>query len=230
MEKQFDTSEYDRVVECCALKRDLQILPGGSECEIGEKGVSLSGGQKARIALARAVYRDADVYLIDDPFAAVDALVAKHIFENAICKELKGKTRILVTNHTFTLPKADLILFMKDGKLAKKGTYEELLSEGISLIDLMVKKNEENTDLVDPRSPEFERPPSEESGDQNVEHDKGTGKAVEEEERETGQVKLSVAKEYFVMIGIVLFSVMVIASGADQVCQRVYIKERRNHK
>lgn len=76
----------------------LQILPAGDASEIGEKGINLSGGQKHRVALARAVYAAADVYLLDDPLSAVDVHVGRHIFEDCICGELAGKTRLLVTH------------------------------------------------------------------------------------------------------------------------------------
>jgi ABC-type phosphate/phosphonate transport system ATPase subunit len=80
------------------LLHNLQILPAGDASEIGEKGINLSGGQKHRVALARAVYSRADVYLLDDPLSAVDVHVGRHIFEDCICGELAGKTRLLVTH------------------------------------------------------------------------------------------------------------------------------------
>jgi len=76
------------VIEVCALAPDLEILPGGDQTEIGEKGINLSGGQKARVSLARAVYQDADVYLLDDPLSAVDVHVSKILFENCISGQL----------------------------------------------------------------------------------------------------------------------------------------------
>ncbi|VDO76247.1 unnamed protein product [Heligmosomoides polygyrus] len=95
MEKPFDKAFYEELLEACALQQDLAQLSHGDETEIGEKGINLSGGQKARVALARAVYQDCDVYLLDDPLSAVDAHVAKHIFENVIGPDglLAGKTR-----------------------------------------------------------------------------------------------------------------------------------------
>ncbi|KHJ97390.1 ABC transporter, ATP-binding protein [Oesophagostomum dentatum] len=97
MEKTFDKAFYDTVLEACALRQDLAQLPNGDQTEIGEKGVNLSGGQKARISLARAVYQDRDVYLLDDPLSAVDAHVSKHIFNNVIGPNglLAKKTRFL---------------------------------------------------------------------------------------------------------------------------------------
>ena len=78
---QFEEDRYRKVIEVCALLRDFKLMPFGDQTHVGEKGISLSGGQKARINLARAVYRDADICLLDDPLSAVDTAVAKHIFQ-----------------------------------------------------------------------------------------------------------------------------------------------------
>lgn len=106
---------YKKVIESCALKEDLKQLPDGDDTEIGEKGINLSGGQKARIALARAVYQSKDVYFLDDPLSAVDAHVGKHIFDNVIGPNgmLSHTTRILVTNCTSFLQESGKIIVMK---------------------------------------------------------------------------------------------------------------------
>lgn len=106
------------------------MLPAGDLTEIGERGVTLSGGQKARINIARAAYNDADIYLLDDPLSAVDAHVGHHLMDQLICGLLAGKTRILVTHQLQVLSraKADQIFCMKDGKIVESGTYEELVS------------------------------------------------------------------------------------------------------
>lgn len=88
------------MIKACALDSDLAILPNGDRCEIGEKGINLSGGQKARVTLARALYQNTENFFFDDPLAAVDAHVGKHIFEHVIGKNglLRNKTRLLVTH------------------------------------------------------------------------------------------------------------------------------------
>merc|ERR1719258_973888 len=100
---------YQRVLEACALLPDLAILPGGDMTQIGEKGINLSGGQKARVALARACYAQAPTLLLDDPLSAVDAHVGRHIFQHVLGPNglLAGTTRILVTHQTQYLPHAD---------------------------------------------------------------------------------------------------------------------------
>jgi ABC-type multidrug transport system fused ATPase/permease subunit len=109
--------------------------------EIGEKGINLSGGQKQRISLARAVYNDADVYLLDDPLSAVDSHVGKHIFDNVIGPKgiLRGKTRILVTHKIAVLPHVDQILVMKDGRISESGTYSQLIRNQGSFAEFLTE-------------------------------------------------------------------------------------------
>ncbi|XP_019920175.3 multidrug resistance-associated protein 1 [Magallana gigas] len=124
-----DRTRYYTVLETCALLPDLTILPAGDQTEIGEKGVNLSGGQKHRISLARAVYSDADIYLLDDPLSAVDSHVGSHLFNKVIGPTgmLKDKTRVLVTHGIHWLPSVDQIFVLTDGKISENGTYDELL-------------------------------------------------------------------------------------------------------
>ncbi|XP_055636693.1 multidrug resistance-associated protein 1-like isoform X2 [Toxorhynchites rutilus septentrionalis] len=143
--KPFDQRKYDRIIECCALKPDLNMLPGGDQTEIGEKGINLSGGQKQRVALARAVYADADIYLFDDPLSAVDAHVGKHIFENVIGPQgmLVGKSRLLVTHGITFLPNVDNIFVVKDGEISESGTYQELLDQKGAFAEFMINHIQE---------------------------------------------------------------------------------------
>lgn len=99
------------------MTRDLEILPSGDLTEIGEKGINLSGGQKARVGLARAIYANKDLILLDDPISALDANVKKSIFKNVIMGDLKTKTRVLVTHAIDFLHLADRIIVIKDGKV-----------------------------------------------------------------------------------------------------------------
>ncbi|XP_046552046.1 multidrug resistance-associated protein 1-like [Haliotis rubra] len=122
--------KYKQVIEACALTSDLEILPGKDMTEIGEKGINLSGGQKQRVSLARAVYSDADIYLLDDPLSAVDSHVGKHIFQEVVGQKgiLRHKTRLLVTHGVHWLPMTDMIVVLVDGEITEMGTYDELLS------------------------------------------------------------------------------------------------------
>uniref|UniRef100_A0A671NWY3 Multidrug resistance-associated protein 7-like n=1 Tax=Sinocyclocheilus anshuiensis TaxID=1608454 RepID=A0A671NWY3_9TELE len=120
--RDFDSTFYQAVIEACALADDLNILPGGDQTEVGENGVTLSGGQKSRLALARAVYMDKEIYLLDDPLAAVDADVAHHLMEKCILGILKNKTRILCTHRIEFVDKADVVVLMDNGMIVKTGT------------------------------------------------------------------------------------------------------------
>uniref|UniRef100_A0A7M4F5B4 Multidrug resistance-associated protein 1-like n=1 Tax=Crocodylus porosus TaxID=8502 RepID=A0A7M4F5B4_CROPO len=135
---------YERVLEACALLPDLEQLPNGDQTEIGERGVNISGGQKQRVSLARAVYSNADIYLLDDPLSAVDVHVGKHLFEKLIGPSglLKNKTRILVTHSLAFLPQTDLIIVMENGKIADMGTYQELLSKRANFAELLQRHPE----------------------------------------------------------------------------------------
>ncbi|XP_034175482.2 putative multidrug resistance-associated protein lethal(2)03659 isoform X2 [Osmia lignaria lignaria] len=138
--RQMDQHRYDRVIRVCQLKRDFTLFPYGDKTIVGERGISLSGGQRARINLARAVYAEADAYLLDDPLSAVDAHVGKHMFEECIEKYLRGKTRIVVTHQLQYLRNVDRIIVLKDGDIEAEGNYDELAAMGIDFGRLMEKQ------------------------------------------------------------------------------------------
>ncbi|XP_077055732.1 ATP-binding cassette sub-family C member 4 [Siphateles boraxobius] len=141
--KELQPQRYERVLKACALKRDMELLPDGDLTVIGDRGATLSGGQKARVNLARAVYQDADIYLLDDPLSAVDAEVGRHLFEHCICGILKEKPRILVTHQLQFLKAADQILVLKEGHMVASGTYSELQQSGVDFTSLLKKDEEE---------------------------------------------------------------------------------------
>ncbi|XP_054158572.1 ATP-binding cassette sub-family C member 4-like [Oppia nitens] len=144
---EYDEHRYQQVVNVCALDRDFQLFPFGDRTLVGEKGVLLSGGQKSRISLARAIYRQADIYLLDDPLSAVDTQVVKHIFQNCIIDYLKDKTRILVTHQIQFLQVVDKILVLDNGGqcIALGSSYDEI-SKQLNNINLMsYQQNNEYT-------------------------------------------------------------------------------------
>lgn len=120
----FDEERYWKAVKDACLETDLEILEGGDATEIGEKGINLSGGQKARVNIARALYFDAPIMLFDDALAAVDPAVAVHLFK-AIAS-LKNRTRVLVTHALHFLSEVDYVICMHNGNIAERGTYTEL--------------------------------------------------------------------------------------------------------
>lgn len=133
----FDEPRYRSALRVSALERDVELLPSRDECEIGERGINLSGGQKARVSLARAVYANADVYILDDPLSAVDAHVGRFVLTECILGALQGKTRLLVTNNLASLPFVDRVVVLVDGKLAEVGSYAELVGSGGALAGML---------------------------------------------------------------------------------------------
>uniref|UniRef100_A0A8C3A5W1 ATP-binding cassette, sub-family C (CFTR/MRP), member 4 n=1 Tax=Cyclopterus lumpus TaxID=8103 RepID=A0A8C3A5W1_CYCLU len=141
--KALDPQKYERVLRACALKRDLELLPDADLTLIGDRGATLSGGQKARVNLARAVYQDADIYLLDDPLSAVDAEVGRHLFEKCICGFLKNKLRILVTHQLQYLQSADQIVVLRKGEIVAKGKYAELQRSGVDFTALLKEEDQQ---------------------------------------------------------------------------------------
>uniref|UniRef100_A0A6Q2XJP2 ATP-binding cassette, sub-family C (CFTR/MRP), member 4 n=1 Tax=Esox lucius TaxID=8010 RepID=A0A6Q2XJP2_ESOLU len=150
--KDLHPEKYEKVLRDCALQRDMELLPEGDLTVIGDRGATLSGGQKARINLARAVYQDADIYLLDDPLSAVDSEVGRHLFEQCICGILKNKPRILVTHQLQYLQAADQILVLKEGHMVAKGTYMELQRSGVDFTALLKMDEEEGPQTPIPES------------------------------------------------------------------------------
>ncbi|KAB2598731.1 ABC transporter C family member 10-like [Pyrus ussuriensis x Pyrus communis] len=132
-----DTERYRETLERCSLVKDLELLPYGDLTEIGERGVNLSGGQKQRIQLARALYQNADIYLLDDPFSAVDAHTATNLFNEYVMEALSGKTVLLVTHQVDFLPAFDSVLLMLDGEILQAAPYHHLLASSQEFQDLV---------------------------------------------------------------------------------------------
>ncbi|KAH9413433.1 Mrp-4p [Dermatophagoides pteronyssinus] len=201
--KPFMKNRYDSIIDMCALKPDIQILPGGDQTEIGEKGINLSGGQKQRVALARACYAQTDIILMDDPLSAVDSHVSKHIFNRVISNRtglLKNRTRLLVTNNISLLPEFDQIIVLNHGTISETGTYSELMSNSGKFSDFVREfaSNEKQENELD-SSTELHRSSSLSKDDPSTPIAKKSidKKLIETERTETGEVKFSVYITYF---------------------------------
>ncbi|KAJ1853661.1 hypothetical protein LPJ73_002600 [Coemansia sp. RSA 2703] len=154
----FEQEFYNRVIEVCALGPDLEMLPAGDMTEIGENGINLSGGQKARVSLARAVYARADIYILDDPLAAVDAYVGRHIFTHVLGPQgiLRSRARILVTNAVQYLSRVDRVIMLRNGKIAESGSFINLM-EGSGDVYEFVHRFIDSTDHFGANSSTYSR-------------------------------------------------------------------------
>ena len=194
----FDEERFQKVVEVCALQRDLITFPHGDQTFVGEHGVALSGGQQARISLARAVYANADIYILDDPLSAVDAKVREHIFQKCICEYLSSKTRILVSNEVSHMTTADQIVLLSKGNVLTKGSFVEMMESGV----LNTVLNSDRKKASRHAQPESEsRDIQQESGEsedetERVLQDSG-GLQLSEEDRNIGAVSMKLYWKYF---------------------------------
>ncbi|XP_044268658.1 ATP-binding cassette sub-family C member 4-like [Tribolium madens] len=155
--REYDRTLYREVVKVCALEQDFKQFPQGDKTVVGERGVSLSGGQRARINLARAVYKGGDVFLLDDPLSAVDTHVGRHLFEKCILKYLGSKTRVLITHQLQYLKKADHIVVLNEGRVEAQGKFQELINSDLDFTKLLASqdetdKEETSKSLVDRKS------------------------------------------------------------------------------
>ncbi|KZW02976.1 multidrug resistance-associated ABC transporter [Exidia glandulosa HHB12029] len=181
---EFEDQRFRDVLYACALERDIEILPDGIMTEIGERGVTLSGGQKARINLARVAYAKTDIALIDDPLSAVDSHVAKHILEHCLLHgPLSEKTRILVTHQLYVLPYVDEVIYLEDGKVVEQGTYQELVNNGGHFAKLVEEYGAEESQSSEAAVGGHAK----DKADDKKDADKPT-KLVTGDERETGAV------------------------------------------
>ena len=154
----WDPHFYNQTINACALADDFRQLPDGDQTEVGERGISLSGGQKARLSLARAVYARADVYLLDDVLSAVDQHVGRHLIDNVLGSNglLNGKARILATNAINILKDADYMYLLRDRTILEKGTYQQLMAmrgEVSNLVKSASKEEEEQQESEGEQSP-----------------------------------------------------------------------------
>ncbi|EFA03945.1 probable multidrug resistance-associated protein lethal(2)03659 [Tribolium castaneum] len=203
--------KYQEVIRVCALEDDIAQFPYGDNTIVGERGILLSGGQKARINLARAIYKDADIYLLDDPLSAVDARVGKQIFNNCIMNYLKGKCTVLVTHQIQYLSFVDKIYLMVDGKVAVSGSYKELQASGEDFTRLL--KEHEKYD---------------ESEDESVVESKASKEDKEQDEEEETWIQGKVSKKVYIsylrasgnyfrfaVMGMLFIMTEILATGSD---------------
>ncbi|GAA5957716.1 hypothetical protein JCM3765_003743 [Sporobolomyces pararoseus] len=228
----FEKERYQATIEACALKPDLEMFDAGDETEIGERGISLSGGQKARVALARAVYSRAKTVFLDDPLSAVDSHTARHLYRKCLKGPLlENRTVVLVTHHiSLCLPGADFIVKLSDGRIEKQGLVSDL--DQSELQTELIEEDEEAEKLEQVEEVEKKGGPSVDRKEierlaAKVDHETSTatttpgtstpvvsapspskGKLVEEETRQTGRVKWKVYSLYLSSAGYATWSLI----------------------
>ncbi|XP_017616130.1 putative ABC transporter C family member 15 [Gossypium arboreum] len=199
--KDMDDAFYESVLEACALNQDIEMWDNKDMSVVGERGMNLSGGQKQRIQLARAVYSDSDIYILDDPFSAVDAHTGTHLFKKCLKGLLSEKTVIYATHQLEFLDAADLVLVMKDGLVVQSGKYEELIADSDGELVRQMNAHRKSLDQMNPPQDDDSliAKPCQISQIEVIEEKYGDplcfGKLFErsqEEETETGRVKWSV--------------------------------------
>ncbi|KAL7594309.1 hypothetical protein Lser_V15G30327 [Lactuca serriola] len=211
-----DEEKYQYVITKCSLVKDIEMFSFGDQTIIGERGVNLSGGQKQRVQLARALYQDADIYLLDDPFSAVDAHTASSLFKEFIMEALSSKTVLLVTHQVDFLPAFDDILLMEDGKIVETGTYDQLLESSKEFQNLVIALSENSgsdNHTADGSKQKSESPIQEIEKIKSIkEIEQSVGEQlIKKEERESGDTGLRPYKQYLTQSnGVIFFSLSVL--------------------
>ncbi|KAF9019789.1 multidrug resistance-associated ABC transporter [Hymenopellis radicata] len=210
-----DDDKLDEVIQACCLEHDIEMLPQGDMTEIGEKGINLSGGQKARVSLARAAYSPSEIVLLDDPLSAVDAYVGKSILENCLLNgPLATRTRILVTHALHVLDKADYIYVVDDGQIKEQGKYADLMGNSVIFSRIM----EEHGSLEREEKAETDESAKAVSADVKIDSLEKKGTLMQEEERVTGSVAWSTYRDYMRFAGgLVWFPIFVTLLTLNQV-------------
>ncbi|XP_015433210.1 PREDICTED: multidrug resistance-associated protein 4 [Dufourea novaeangliae] len=239
----YDQKKYNEVVRVCALNKDFQQFNYGDKTLVGDRGASLSGGQRARINLARAVYRDSDIYLLDDPLSAVDTHVGKHLFNECIKNYLHDKTRILVTHQVQYLKNCDYIIVLNNGKIEFDGTFAELKNMKLDFLS-MLSTEEEKPDTVTVQTGENHTSPDISLNSGNSKDDDEAEPQETEELMGKGNISKSLYWQYFRAGGSILmilgFLVALIlgqlgSSGSDYFVaywtkqEEMHVKNNINH-
>ncbi|ONK80674.1 uncharacterized protein A4U43_C01F20450 [Asparagus officinalis] len=234
--KPMNKGNYEKAIRCCALDKDIESFDHGDLTEIGQRGLNMSGGQKQRIQLARAVYNDADTYILDDPFSAVDAHTAATLFHDCVMTALGKKTVILVTHQVEFLAETDRILVMESGQITQNGTYNELFKAGTAF-EQLVSAHESSMTMLDSLNQQKEDqtqgnvvfvnnkgisllPTKQDSEGEISIRKQSIVQLTEEEEKEIGNVGLKPYRDYFhVSKGYFLLVLVIITQSAFVILQ-----------
>ncbi|KIJ49226.1 hypothetical protein M422DRAFT_225864 [Sphaerobolus stellatus SS14] len=219
--READEEFFEDIIKACSLEHDLEMLPNAEMTEIGEKGINLSGGQKARVSLARAAYSDSSVILLDDPLSAVDAHVGRDLLHKCLLSgPLANKTRILVTHALHVLQHTDYVYVMDAGKIVEEGTYHDLIANGAAfsrLVEEFGSQEEEEVQKADEESREASKELDKEvsqalalpssNADPKAKAAVAKGPALmQQEERNVGQVEWVTYAKYLKAAGTIVWA------------------------
>ena len=211
---------YKKVLEICQLISDLTLLPGGEMTEISSNGQNISGGQKARISLARAIYKDADIYLFDDPISSVDPINSERIFKNVLIDYLKNKTRILIKHEMRNIELFSKIIYLKNGKIMFCGNYQELIKSDIYQTLLNESSSQNNTEKIYMNKDLTQKLYREKHRKFSIGHEKEKlmkGRLIKDEEMNEGSINKKLYFNFIIIMGgFIFFTLLVIASGTIQ--------------
>lgn len=196
----YDEEWYERVIFSTCLQNDLDMLPAGDQTEVGERGITLSGGQKARLCLARAIYAKPTIILLDDVLSAVDAKVGKHIMDHCIMGLLKDITRVLATHQLSLISSADRVIFMDMNGETSINLMEGLKESSPAFRALMElnsnKKSSEEDDDDDDIKMDLGREIQESEKKTERKFDEGDGVLMTEEEKSVNAIGFDVVWQY----------------------------------
>ena len=199
--------KYHEALDAACMGTDLELLPDADQTQIGEKGITLSGGQKQRCAIARAVYADADFVIMDDPLSALDAHVAKDVFNKCVRGVFREKAVLLVTHQLHFVERADKILVMKDGEVVERGTYKHLIDNGEYFKQMMHSyrgtQEKETNQKVEQEAKEFALTDQNAAAMKKVTSEQRIAPVTTQqaEHREKGAVKKNVYSTYIKALG-----------------------------
>ena len=212
---EYDKEKYNQVIKACQLDKDFENLKHGDQTEIGSTGNNISGGQRARIALARAIYKDADIYLFDDPISSVDTYISMKIFHQAIVNLLKNKTRIFVTHDTRNLKYSSKIIVMNQFKIEFDGNYEEF--SGKEAYNDIVKENDKH----DKKDLKINKDITDIKGEYFTNKDDSFGKLLRDEDQVHGKVSwrlydlfFRIQGGYFLFLILIILTLSIVVSNA----------------
>ena len=219
---ELDMQRYYKVLEKCQLLSDLNQLPGGELTEISSNGQNISGGQKARISLARAIYKNADIYVLDDPISSVDPINSEQIFKNVLVDYLKNKTRILIKHEMKNIELFDKIIYLKKGKIMFCGSYQELIKSNIYQFLLNEYSNENNLEANSSQKDLGNKLGRDSSNNLLLGHEKERiikGRLIKDEELTWGSINKNLyIKFVLIMGGFSFFSIIIFISAMIQAC------------